>query len=183
MNILGLDLSTSCVGSAVVDESTHDLLAYQATKLTSKKFERNLYKKSTKISDVLSCLNHEHPFDRIFIEGALKSFSGGKSSAQTLATAARFNGMISLLCFRMFGIEPELIEPKTARKLNGLRIPRGQKPKPIVFDYVVGKYPEIVVDYKTSGNTNEPRTYMYDIADAVIIALAGINIYERGRNS
>ena len=58
----------------------------------------------------------------VFIEENLQSFRSGFSSAQTLSTLARFNGMVSQVCYSEFGIIPEYINVNSARKNLGIKI-------------------------------------------------------------
>ena len=94
---------------------------------------------------------------------------------------AKFNGIVSYICLDVVGIEPEYIGASTARKSNGIKIPRGEKAKKVVLQYVLDNEPNFVVEYTKQGN---PKPGSYDRADSLIIARAGYNLWkEKNSNS
>ncbi len=66
---------------------------------------------------------------------------GGKSSAKTLSTLTRFNGIVSWLVYEMFEMEPKFIGSTSARKHAGIKVPRGQKAKQVVLQYLLDNEP------------------------------------------
>jgi hypothetical protein len=77
----------------------------------------------------------DHPISHIYIEQSLHMFMGGKSSAKTLSTLTRFNGIVSWLIYEMFKMEPKYIAATSARKQAGIKVPRGQKAKQVVLQF------------------------------------------------
>ena len=114
-----------------------------------------------------------HEIERIYVEESLQSFRSGFSSAQTLSTLAKFNGTLSWLCWEVFNIEPEYINASTARKLYGVKVPRGQKAKEVVLKKVLDTEPNFSITYTKHGN---PKPGTYDKADSLVIAKAGYEI-------
>ena len=110
---------------------------------------------------------------KIFIEQSLQSFRTGFSSAQTLSTLARFNGTLSWLCYEMFSLEPEFVGATTARKLCGIKVPRGRKAKEVVLENILDIDPNFVIEYTKHGN---PKPGTYDRADSLVIARAGLEL-------
>ena len=101
--ILGLDVSTSITGITILEKDGK--LVYNDAWDTRK--YKNFFQKVKHVEDNLKELKRIHPgFDGIFIEESLQSFRSGFSSAKTLSTLARFNGVVSWLVFRIFVMEP-----------------------------------------------------------------------------
>jgi len=127
------------------------------------------------VKNSLLDLTMKFRIEYIFVEQSLQAFRPGFSSAKTLLTLARFNGIVSYICLDVVGIEPEYISASTARKLNGIKIPRGQKAKQVVLKYVLDNEPNFVVEYTKQGN---PKPGSYDRADSLVIARAGYELWK-----
>ena len=178
--ILGIDISSSITGFAVVAEG--ELVYYDSIDLRKHK---NIFDKTIAIKEKLldiyemyQCENEsafrvggsEFPIEHIYIEQSLHMFMSGKSSAKTLSTLTRFNGIVSWLVFELFEIRPEFIGATSARKQAGIKVPRGQKAKQVVLQYLLDNEPAFKIEYTKHGN---PKPESYDRADAIIIAKAG----------
>ena len=178
--ILGIDISTSITGFAIVAEG--EIVFYDSVDLRKYK---NLFEKAERIKEALFKLmdnyqydreDHwlevkaDHPISHIYIEQSLHMFMGGKSSAKTLSTLTRFNGIVSWLVYEMFEMEPKFIGSTSARKLAGIKVPRGQKAKQVVLEYLLDNEPAFKIEYTKHGN---PKPESYDRADAIVIAKAG----------
>ena len=116
--------------------------------------------------------------DSIFIEQSLMAFRPGFSSAKTILTLAKFNGILSYVCQQDFGVEPQYIGASTARKSCGIKIPKGEKAKDVVLQYVLDNEPNFVVEYTKFGN---PRPKYFDMADSIIIAKAGFHLCQQSK--
>ena len=98
-------------------------------------------------------------------------FGGGRTTAGTMAKLQRFNGMCSFAIRRIFMMNPVLISANKARKAVGLKIKRGENTKKKVIEWVEKEYPkDFIVKLTNYGN---PKPGTDDMADAVVIALAG----------
>ena len=64
-------------------------------------------------------LRTNHKIDYVFVETALKKFFPGKSRADTIVKLAKFNGIVSWICFDTFGEAPAFVNVNTARTLYG----------------------------------------------------------------
>ena len=181
--ILGIDISTSITGFAVVADG--EIVYYDSIDLRKYKniFDKTIAMKE-KLLDLyemyqcdnegaISIGNSPFPIEHIYIEQSLHMFMGGKSSAKTLSTLTRFNGIVSWLVYELFEIRPEFIGASSARKLAGIKVPRGQKAKQVVLQYLLDNEPAFKIQYTKNGN---PKPESYDRADAIIIALAGYNL-------
>ena len=107
----------------------------------------------------------------VYIEQSLQSFRSGFSSAKTISTLARFNGIVSWLVFDQLQIKPEYIAATSARKLCGIKIPRGEKAKPVVLKFLLDSEPQFTIEYTRQGN---PKPESYDRADSLVVAKAGV---------
>lgn len=162
--ILGLDISTSITGATIIDDE--GIVVYNQAWDTRK--YKNFFRKSEEVYKRLNSL----PFTptTIYIEQSLQSFRSGFSSAKTLSTLSRFNGVVSWMCYKSYGIEPEYIAATSARKTCGIKIPRGTKAKQVVLEYILDNVPEVMVEYTKHGN---PKPDTYDRADSYVVARAG----------
>ena len=110
------------------------------------------------------------PLD-IFIEQPAMMFKGGKTTAQTMAKLQRFNGMCSYIVYKVYDMAPILVNPRSARSKLDIKIPRGQKPKKIIIEWVENRYKE-QFEYNMTRHGN-PQPGTDDRADAIIVALGG----------
>ena len=163
--ILGLDISTRITGYTVLDPNGQIMAIGH---WNTQKF--NLFQKAVFIKEALHGLGEQYLFDNIFIESALNMFMMGKSSAHVISTLAKFNGIVSWICYEEFGITPEYIPAVSARKKYGITIKRGTKAKEQVMKFLLDNEPDFKVEYTRTG---KPKPYCYDEADSLVIAKAG----------
>ena len=178
--VLGIDISTSITGFAVVGEG--QLLHYSAIDLRKHK---GVFAKAEVIKEQIadffenyqldqenSCGwgESKYPIKYIYIEQPLHMFMKGKSSAKTLSALMTFNGIVSWLVYEMFEIEPQYIAATSARKHCGIKVPRGQKSKEVVLQHLLDNEPAFKIEYTSHGN---PKPASYEKADAIVIAKAG----------
>jgi hypothetical protein len=181
--ILGVDISTSITGFAIVADN--QLLYYDSIDLRKQKnvFDKTVAIKE-KILDLYEMyqLNNEdnpswgdsdYPIQHIYIEQPFTFFNSGGSSAKTMATLQKFNGIVSWILYETFEIKPEFIGATSARKQAGIKVPRGQKAKQVVLQHLLENEPAFKIEYTRHGN---PKPESYDRADAIIIAKAGFKI-------
>ena len=167
--ILGLDISTSITGATVLDESGNVVFC-EAWDFRNKRHFPTLFEKGHEIKELLYQLKLEHNITSAYIEQSLQSFRSGFSSAKTLSTLSRFNGIVSWLCYEVFDLKPEYIAATSARKKCGITIPKGVKAKEVVIKYVLDNVTEVPISYTKHGN---PKPHCYDMADSWVIARAG----------
>ena len=164
---LGLDISTSITGATVLDKNGE--IVYNDS-WDTRKF-KNFFEKAKFVEDKIKELNY--PIQKIYVEQSLQSFRSGFSSAKTLSTLSRFNGVVSWLAYTILRVEPEYLAASSARKLCGIKIPKGQKAKQVVLNYVVDNVPDVLIEYTKHGN---PKPNCYDKADSWVIAKAGYTL-------
>ena len=168
MIILGLDISSSRIGYCLINEDEELLLVDEIKLKSSQSLEEraDIFKKTMKI------IKEHSEVDYVFIEQPFMAFSGGKTTAATMAKLQRFNGMCSYVVHSLFGSPATLIQANKARGLVDLKIKRGENTKLKVIEWVQEKYPtEFLVEYTRHGN---PKPGTDDKADAVVIANAGL---------
>jgi len=171
--ILGLDISTSITGVAVLNKE-EKILYCEGWDLRKYK---NFFKKTKEVQRRLRELKTQYRnIEHVFIEQSLQSFRPGFSSAKTLLTLARFNGIVSWLVFEMLHIQPEYIGASTARKKCGIKVPRGEKAKKVVLQYLLDNEDSFDIKYTRYGN---PTPESYDRADSIIIAKAGYHLCKK----
>ena len=164
--ILGLDISTSITGITLLDDNG-EVKVMNA--IDTRKY-KNFFQKAEAVKKVLTDLSNSYKVEEIFIEQSLQSFRSGFSSAQTLSTLSRFNGIVSWMCYSLWSLEPQYLAATSARKLCGIKIPKGEKAKPVVLQYVLDNEPTFMVEYTKHGN---PKPDSFDRADSWVIAKAG----------
>jgi len=170
--ILGLDISTTLVGAAVINSYDGKLVTSQGWDIS--KLDTT-YQKSEFVGAELYGLRGEYNIEHIFIETALKKFIPGKSRADTIIKLAKFNGIVSWLVYECFDLEPTYINVNTARSLYGLSFPRGTKGpkrKKMVIEAVIEKEKNAFPYEMARGGKNYKRG-TDDRADAIVIARAG----------
>ena len=180
--ILGVDVSTSITGFAIVADGV--LVYYDSIDLRKHK---NVFAKTIAIKERILDLyemyqlnndddaaagwgDSSYPIEHIYVEQPFTFFNSGGSSAKTMATLQRFNGIVSWLLYETFEIEPKFIGATSARKVVGIKVPRGQKAKQVVLQHLLDTEPAFKIEYTKYGN---PKPESYDKADAIVIAKAG----------
>ena len=186
--ILGVDVSTSITGFAVIAEG--ELVYYDYIDLRKQKgiFAKTLVIKE-KIMDIFEMYQCDNstkirfcdvgsifPIEHIYIEQPFTFFNSGGSSAKTMAVLQRFNGIVSWLLYELFEIEPQYVGATAARKKAGIKIPRGTKAKKVVMEYLLENENAFKVEYTRHGN---PKAQYFDMADAIVVARAGYQIEQK----
>ena len=175
MITLGLDLSTSITGATLLDEEGNTILC-EAWDTRNKRLYPTIFSKAHYIQKRLFELRF--PIKKIYIEQPFVFFNSGGSTAKTMATLQRFNGIVSWICFRDLNIVPEYVTATQARKLCELKVPRGTKAKEIALQHFLDNGNKI--EYTSHGN---PKPGSYDRADSWIIAKAGYRLWKEGLKS
>ena len=162
--ILGLDISTSITGATVLDKEGNTVYCEA---WDTRKF-KNFFEKASHIEQKIKELDFR--IEKVYIEQSLQSFRSGFSSAKTLSTLSRFNGVVSWMVYGILQIEPEYVAATSARKKCGIKVSRGEKAKQVVIKYVVDNVPDVLIEYTKHGN---PKPQCFDMADSWVIAKAG----------
>lgn len=202
-HILGLDISSSCIGYTILDLDGK-LITASYVKFADglSKFEKlEEFKRSTKFFKDLK-------ITFIAIEEPLVKFMGKFSSAGTIALLNFFNGMVSAYLYSEFGMEPVYFNVNTARSLV---FPKPKNKVKIVSKNELNKQENSEIemesfDKKEKGSIKHeiwkkvmemeplikwkygPRSMKlldenYDIADSYVIAIAFLITLDRQKSS
>ena len=174
--ILGLDISTSVIGMAVMD-CDHKLIHYRNLKMSSKE---DLEIRCWQFKQELLSLFEDYAFDMVYVEQPAMMFGGGKTTAQTMSKLQRFNGMCCYAVYTQTFLVPQLVHANSARKKMNISIPRNvKKKKHFIIQEVQKKYPNFTYEITSHGN---PKPGTDDIADAIVIAYYGVSVFKEGLN-
>jgi|TARA_R100000030_G_scaffold95374_1_gene82788 Holliday junction resolvasome RuvABC endonuclease subunit len=168
--ILGLDVSTSRIGWAIVNgkQELVDSGFYKTNNKTS------LEERATALRDnVLIPIMAIHDITEIRIEEPFSMFSGGKTTARTMSSLQRFNGMVSLIAHLLLGKPPTLVGATTARSRCGIKVPRGTKAKVVVLAWADDRFDNFIMEHTRHGN---PKPGLDDEADAIVVALSHFDL-------
>ena len=164
--ILGIDVSTSKIGYCVVD-TQQNLKEVNFLKFKDGTLEDRAQQFSLR---ELRRLKYTYNITHIRIEQPFTMFSGGKTTAGTMSKLQRFNGMVSVLAYTVFGLQPELVASRSARSKCGIKIKRGENTKKKIIEWVEQKYPkDFIVELTRHGN---PKPGTDDMADSIVVALS-----------
>jgi len=166
--ILGLDVSTSVIGYTILDEKANIAIC-EAWDLRNKNKFPDVWSKASFIKEKIKEIKLYFDIKHVCIEEAFTFFKSGGSTAKTMAKLQAFNGIVSWLCLDILDIVPRHIPPAQARKLNGIKVSRGEKAKEVVLDYLLESEKDFIIEYTSRGN---PKPTSYDRADSLVIAKA-----------
>ena len=79
----------------------------------------------------------------------------------------------------MFGKVPEYVSASSARKLCGIKVPRGQKAKQVVLQFLLDNEPNFTIEYTRNDN---PKPDSYDKADSLVVARAGFLLCQQKKS-
>lgn len=166
---LGLDISTNCTGLTLLT-ATGKLACLQAFKL-GPKFP-TLWDKADEMERLLRNLQiPTGSVRRIFVEENAKRFSA-QSSADTVLTLAKFNGIICYLSRKIFGCEIQDVNVISARSKLGYKV-KGKNQKDQVFQQTLAMHPEFPwITHVVKGQTVF-NAINKDMNDSFVIVKAG----------
>ena len=170
-HILGLDISSSKVGIALIDYDENIIISEVLKFKPTMTLEERVDKFAHKMKEIDK---HYVPFD-IFVEQPAMMFKGGKTTAQTIAKLQRFNGMCCYALYTIFDLNPTMINPNTARSAIGIKVPRGippNKKKQFIIENISNRFGQ-QFSYQLTYKGN-PKPGTDDRADALVVALAGL---------
>tara|TARA_B100000131_G_scaffold208192_1_gene200272 strand:+ start:787 stop:1359 length:573 start_codon:yes stop_codon:yes gene_type:complete len=183
MIVLGLDVSTSVTAYTLMDTDKplrNSLIKFEGIHLSKIK---NIYEKAEAVRDHLEKIKNDYNVDVVYVEEALQTFRRGLSSAKTLSTLMRFNGIVCYILNKTFQVPVNLVNVIHARSSLGIKINRKieatVKEQVLEWVKIQNEFKEISWPTKTmksgprKGQTVEDKS-CYDIADACVISLYGI---------
>ena len=170
MIILGLDISTSCTGICLLSDK--DILVLDYIVLNKQK---TMWLKADSVRNKLLELSQQFgKIDNLAIEEPLMGFQKGMSSAATITTLMKFNGIVSLISRDIFKVDPTYISASHARKLCGIKLQRtsvaGIHGKEQVFKHM-SENDLKHIQWSTKKN-GKPVDWSRDATDAYVTARA-----------
>jgi hypothetical protein len=162
----------------LIDEN-EQVIVLDAVKLTSTTLS-NMWEKADRGIEEIKKLVGDKKIERIFVEANAKMFSTGFSSADTLLTLAKFNGLISYLSHKAYKAEVVDVNVTSARKAVGFKNTKVDK-RPVkekVFDHVKALHPELPWKRHVAKTGKSQGQEVYnpeckDMSDAYVIAVGG----------
>lgn len=165
--ILGLDISTSCTGVTILDYTgrviLNDCWKFKEDDVTDK-----LERAKKEIKD----LKKKYPITEVFVEESLQAFRPGFSSAKTILSLAKFNGILCWMIWEEMKIKVQYIGSTTARKTCGIKVIKGTPAKQQVMEWMLQNQTWFQVEKKK--NSDNIKDHYYDMADSWVIAQAGL---------
>jgi len=178
--ILGLDVSTSITGVCILNPIIPpDVKGSHIAYLDHIEFKKckTIWDKADVVANEFSNFLHTHPGEyRVVLEEPLMGFRTGMSSAATITTLMRFNGIVSYIAREIFKVDPEYIASSSARKTCGVKVQRtsiaGMSGKEQVFKYMAEHdLSHVTWPKKKNGS---PVDWSRDATDAYVIARAAM---------
>lgn len=176
MRVLGLDLSTSCVGFAVVESG--DLSIVELGHFSLKNVE-GLFRKVDDVAPRIASLIVGLYVSKCYVEEPVQMFSAGMSSAHTILTLAKFNALVSYHVRNQLGDDNiAFVKPNEARKTCGLKLTtkakaggKGQKEQTFEQLTAPGGLLSHVTFPLTKTGKSKPENF--DETDAYVVAYYG----------
>lgn len=176
--VCGLDVSTSCTGTCILDPSIPpDDAGSHILHIDRIEFKKciTIWDKADRVKETLKDLNERFPgITHFSLEEPLLGFAKGMSSASTITTLMRFNGVVSFIGRDIFGVDPTYISAAHARKLCGVKLQKtsmaGIPHKEQVFKYMC-EHDLNHVQWPLK-KTGLPANTSRDMCDAYVIARA-----------
>ncbi len=169
MYILGLDISSSKIGIALLKDD--NIVISESIKFKS---GLSLEERAINFEKRMREIDRKYVVFSTYVEQPAMMFKGGKTTAFTMATLQRFNGMCSYIVRKVFDDDPILINPRSARAKLGIKTPRGRPSREVkrcIIEHVEKRF-EGQFKYNLTHKGN-PQPGTDDRADALVIALAG----------
>jgi hypothetical protein len=189
--ILGLDVSTTKIGAAVLSDPVEfiktvngkstsyfrrELLMSECWDLDTKIYP-DIEDKMEVVMAELSTVRSKYNITEVFIEEHIKGVNrkAGRNNIQILLKLAKFNGLVCWGCYDMFGFKAKTVNPIKARKSYGISFAntvRSPERKKIITKTVIetegNKF-----EWSYNRNGVNYATGTEDRADAVVTARYG----------
>ena len=175
MKTLGLDISSSKIGIALLDEE--NILISDVLKFKS---NQTLEERAAQFERRMREIDTHHVVFNVYVEQPAIMFRGGKTTAFTMATLQRFNGMCCYILSQIVDMEAALINPNSARSILGIKVPRkvpSKEKKKAIIENISERFGDQFKYNITRQGNPQPGTD--DRADALVVALAGTLLLDR----
>tara|TARA_R100001079_G_C4414938_1_gene137203 strand:+ start:213 stop:731 length:519 start_codon:yes stop_codon:yes gene_type:complete len=166
MHILGLDISSSKIGIALMKDD--QLVVSEVIKFKS---NLSLEERALTFRERMQNIEQHYVIYDVYVEQPALMFKGGKTTAFTMAKLQRFNGMCCFIVREVFDQDAQMVNVRSARRVLNIKIPRGGNTKKIIIQEVEKRMGDQFKYNLTHKGNPQPGTD--DRADAIIVALAG----------
>lgn len=170
--ILGLDISSSCSGYAIIDINDKTLIAYGHIKVL-KKDKYSIVERLDHLAKEINSLCFKYNPEIIVIE-EISKFMAHRSSANTMITLGIFNRVCALEVYKTTNKIPIFLMPITIRTAIKKHIGLKEKIKKEEMPNIIKNhlYDAFDIKMKKDGKTIDSK--VFDEADAVAAAWAGL---------
>lgn len=185
MFIIGLDISTTATAYCILYKENNKINLLEADSINVSEKD-NLYDKAILVREKFEILSKKYKFDKISVEESLQSFRPGFSSAKTLSTLSKFNGIVCYLAQDIFCKNISFANVIHVRSFLGIKISKKDNvsSKERVFEYILARkefkdfsWPKKILKNGKRKGEEVYETFCYDIADASMMSLfAAISI-------
>lgn len=186
MKIVGFDISTSKIGYSITEKVNNEIKLVKQDVIDVSKLSPNnehpdfytIFDKIDLAQPILSKIIVENGIDKIMIESPARKFGNAQSSIDTLYKLILFNFTLSNFLYKITGIRPIHIDPRSARVKvfgKGINSKKGNKIniKEKCFEILCSMYPELN-SYKSNTNRNgNIYPWVYDISDSIVVSISG----------
>ena len=166
MHILGLDISSSKIGIALMKDN--QLVISEVIKFKS---NLSLEERALTFRERMQKIEQHYVIYDVYVEQPALMFKGGKTTAFTMAKLQRFNGMCCFIVREVFDQDAQMVNVRSARRVLNIKVPRGGNTKKIIIQEVEKRMGDQFKYNLTHKGNPQPGTD--DRADAIIVALAG----------
>jgi len=166
MHILGLDISSSKIGIALMKDD--QLVISEVIKFKS---NLSLEERALAFRERMQKIEQHYVIYDVYVEQPALMFKGGKTTAFTMAKLQRFNGMCCFIVREVFDQDAQMVNVRSARRVLNIKVPRGGNTKKIIIQEVEKRMGDQFKYNLTHKGNPQPGTD--DRADAIIVALAG----------
>lgn len=185
MRTVGFDISTSCTAWTILDEAGLVVRLGHAELGKCDTFWEKVDLAWKQIHEDMCTYGCCNGASTVFVEQSLQSFRPGMSSANTLLTLAKFNGILSYKLREITGADPRYIASGEARRACGLKLvqlkkePHGLGHKHQTFNAISGgllsgrTWPEKRGAKPEETYAQRVVTWAMDEVDSYVIARAG----------
>jgi|11_taG_2_1085331.scaffolds.fasta_scaffold03066_3 hypothetical protein len=172
--ILALDISTTTIGVALINNGKVSSINYISLKKTKDLID--------KIQETSDWFDNDPTFQKVKykikevrIEQFLQSFRKGMSSAATITKLAGFNTAVQYLMYVKLSLRPNMIASNVARKSIGIKLDKQKDTKEQICEFVHQHYYPLPRKILKGGPRKGQETWAdhaNDIADAIVIGLS-----------
>lgn len=166
--VLGLDISSSCIGWAIIehDGSKIELYKYGHIKPPSSEKGSLSFRALAASKDLIKLLLSEAP-DEVAVEAYANRFAGGRTTARTIIVLSFFNEMCQMICLDTLGFESEKYPVANIRSIISKFLKKKSISKDEIFEVVKDYFPNFKPRISKTGSYGVET---FDQADAIAVA-------------